>query len=138
MKDPVLAIITRLKADTAVAAVVSTRIYRMELPTSPTFPAITVNRVSNIRDLQGNNTGKYAQTRIQVTAWAATDGVADNLSELIADSLNGIANTLVSVGTGVIPVYFIGCDDAGTVPDNNMDIPVFMYHRDFIIDYSYQ
>jgi hypothetical protein len=137
MKDPVLAIITRLKADTAVAAVVSTRVYRMALPTSPVFPAITVSRVSNIRDLVGNNTGKYAQTRIQCTAWAATDGVADSLSELIADSLNGIANTLISPGTGVIPVYFIGCDDAGTVPDSNMDVPVFMYHRDFLIDYAY-
>jgi hypothetical protein len=132
MKDPVLAIITRLKADAAVAAVVSTRIYRMALPTSPTFPAITVSRVDNKRTNECHAGGHNAISRIQVTTWATTDGVADNLSELVADSLNRVTSTNLSPGVWIVSIF-----DAGTVPDNNMDIPVYMYHRDFMVKYDY-
>ena len=132
MKDPVLAIITRLKADTAVAGVVSTRIYRATLPTSPTFPAITVSRVDNKRTNECHAGGHNAISRIQVTTWATTDGVADNLSELVADSLNRVTSTNLSPGVWIVSIF-----DAGTVPDNNMDIPVYMYHRDFMVKYDY-
>jgi len=132
MKDPVLAIITRLKADTAVAGVVSTRVYRATLPTSPTFPAITVSRVDNKRTNECHAGGHNAISRIQVTTWATTDGVADNLSELVADSLNRVTSTNLSPGVWIVSIF-----DAGTVPDNNMDIPVYMYHRDFMVKYDY-
>jgi hypothetical protein len=132
MKDPVLAIITRLKADAAVAGVVSTRVYRATLPTSPTFPAITVSRVDNKRTNECHAGGHNAVSRIQVTTWASTDGVADNLSELVADSLNRVTSTNLSPGVWIVSIF-----DAGTVPDNNMDIPVYMYHRDFMVKYDY-
>jgi hypothetical protein len=131
MKDPVLAIITRLKADAAVAAFVGTRVYRMILPTSPTFPAITVSRVDAKRQNLTHNRIRVAQSRIQCTAWAATDGVADNLSECIADSLNMVTDTYMSPG-----VFVIRIDDQGAVPDDNPDIPLWMYHRDFIVQYN--
>jgi len=131
MKDPVLAIITRLKADTAVAGVVSTRVYRATLPTSPTFPTITVSRVDAKRQTLFHNRRGVGQSRIQCTAWAATDGVADNLSELIADSLNMVTDTYLAPG-----VFVIRINDQGTVPDSNPDIPVFIYHRDFIVQYN--
>jgi hypothetical protein len=131
MKDPVLAIITRLKADAAVAAFVGTRVYRMILPTSPTFPAITVSRVDAKRQNLTHNRIRVAQSRIQCTAWAATDGVADNLSECIADSLNMVTDTYMSPG-----VFVIRIDDQGAVPDNDPDIPLWMYHRDIIVQYN--
>jgi hypothetical protein len=132
MKDPVLAIITRLKADTAVAGVVSTRVYRMILPTSPVFPAITVSRVDNKRTNECHAGGHNAVSRIQVTCWASSDGVADNLSELVADSLNRVTSINLSPGVWIVSIF-----DAGTVPDNNPDIPVYMYHRDFVVKYGY-
>lgn len=132
MKDPVLAIITRLKADTAVAAVVSTRVYRAILPTNPTFPAITVSRVDNKRLIECHAGGRNAMSRIQVSSWASSDGVADNLSELVADSLNRVTSANLSPGVWIVSIF-----DAGTVPDSNPDIPVYIYHRDFLVKYGY-
>lgn len=130
MKDIVLVAITRLKADAPIAAVVSTRIYRYgSVPSNPTLPYIIVSRVSGIRTNDGH-TGmcRYQKTRIQCSTFASTDQIADNLSELIADSLNTVTSTSLSPGVYVIDIY-----DAGTVPDNNPAVPVFMYHRDFIV-----
>ena len=131
MKDVTMAVITRLKADTAVANVVGTRVYRAQLPTNPTFPAISVNRVDSKRPPRAHNRGCTAQTRIQCTAWASSDGAADNLSELIADSLNMVTDTGLTPG-----VYVIRIDDQGTVPDNNPDLGIWMVHRDFLIEHN--
>jgi hypothetical protein len=130
MKDLTLAIITRLKADTAITAVTSTRIYRAMLPASPTFPAITVSRVDAKRLNLTHNKRRIGQSRIQCTVWATSDGAADNLSELIADSLNAVDNTYMAPG-----VYVVRIDDQGTVPDTNPDLKLWLVHRDFIIQY---
>ena len=131
MKDITVAIITRLKADAVISGLVSTRVYRAILPTTPIFPAITVSRIDGKRD-NTTNTGKYATSRIQCTAWAPTDSGADALSEAIADSLNLVQNTYLAPGINVVDIA-----DAGTVPDNNPDIPLWIYHRDFMINYVY-
>ena len=138
MRDIVLAVITRLKADAAIITAVGTRVYRRNLPASPTFPAITVTRIDKIRDKQKSNTGRYADARIQCTAWAVDDGTAENLSELIADSLNRTVNTTLTAGTSWVNVTSIF--DAGGVPDENTDLvpPLYMEHRDFMIHYSYK
>ena len=138
MRDIVLAVITRLKADPAVAGVVSTRVYRHNLPANPAFPAITVTWIDKIRDNQKSNTGRYADARIQCTAWASSDGVAEDLSDMIADSLNRTVNTALSTGTATPNVYVVSIFDNGGVPDENTDIPLYMEHRDFMIKYSYK
>lgn len=134
MRDIVLAVITRLKADPAIITAVGTKVYRRNLPANPTFPAITVTRIDKIRD-GDTNTGRYAHARIQCTAWASTDGVAENLAELIADCLHRTTNTILTAGTGT--VYVVSVKDAGGVPDENTDIPLYMEHRDFTVHYDY-
>ena len=135
MKDIVLAAITALKADPAVALVVGTRVYRKNLPANPTFPAIAVSKVDDIRD-SDSNTGRSGHVRIQCTSFSKIgDGEADNLSELIGDALHGTVNTFLTAGTD--KVYVIGIEDAGVVPDVNTEIPLYLYHRDFRILYSY-
>lgn len=131
MKDLPLAIITRLKAATAVTNVTGPRIYRGKLPNNPTFPAITVSRVGAKRLNYSHNNRRIGQSRIQCTAWATSDGAADNLSELIADSLNAVDNTYMAPG-----VYVIRSDDQGTVPDVNPDLDLWLVHRDFMIQYQ--
>lgn len=131
MKDLTLAIITRLKAATAITNVTSTRIYRAKLPSNPTFPAITVSRVDAKRLNYSHNGRRLGQSRIQCTAWATSDGAADNLSELIADSLNAIDNTYLAPG-----VYVIRSDDQGAVTDMNPDLDLWLMHRDFLIQYQ--
>lgn len=132
MKDPVLAIQIRLKADTAIAGVAAARVYRVKLPENPTFPAIVISRVDTIRP-NDTATSRIARSRIQCTAYAATDTAADSLSELIADCLNGLTNTyLPSPGIYVQSIF-----DVGDTPDNNPDVGLWMVHRDFQIEYAY-
>jgi hypothetical protein len=127
MRDITLSILNRLLADTQITAVVSTRIYRAGLPKKPTLPAIVVSKVDDIRpnDTTGVN---YAVSRIQTTVFANSDGQADQISGLIADSLNALVNTLS--GVTIISVF-----DAGVRTDNNPDAAIWMYHRDFMVTY---
>ena len=136
MKDPVLAVMTALKTDAAISGVVSTRVYRVKLPASPVFPAITVSEISDISD-DDTSTSTNAHTRIQCTAWSISDGEAGYLSKLIRKSMHGITNPLLT--SGIDPVLVISCMDAGSHPDVNTDVTpeIFMYHRDFLIEYAH-
>jgi hypothetical protein len=128
MRDITLAIINRLLADTAISTAVSTRVYRAELPITPTLPAIVVSKIDDIRP---NNTSEpYGNSRIQVTVFASSDGLADDTSGKVADALNQVVNTML---TGVI---IVNIEDAGTFSDNNPDAGIWMYHRDFMVNYQ--
>jgi len=131
MKDPVLAIITRLKANIAIAAIVNTRVYRAKLPANPTFPAITVSGIFPKRLNSTHNKTRIGHIRVQCTVWAGSDGTSFNLSELIADSLDKVTDTYLSPG-----VFAIRIDDQGARPDSNPDLNLWIYHRDFIVQYN--
>ena len=127
MRDITLAIINRLLADTAVSGVVSTRVYRATLPVGPTLPAIVVSKIDDIRP---NDTWMpYGRSRIQITAFSTSDGQADDLSGMVADSLNITINTILN-GINIVAI-----EDAGTFSDNNPDAGIWMYHRDFMVNY---
>jgi hypothetical protein len=127
--DITAGIIARLKADTAVAAKVSTRVFREITSNFPGMPCIVVAKIDDLRTA-GSSTGRYSVARIQCSSYATTDAAADELSELVADALDRIKNTVI--GT----VSVIGIDDAGSVPDSDPKIPVYIYHRDFMVEYS--
>jgi len=134
MKDVILAIITRLKSDTAIEAIVDDRIYRARLPNKPTFPAVVVSRVSIKRLNETHNRTGRGQTRIQCTVLAkgdTGDSIADNLSELIADSLNMVTDTYLSPG-----VFVISISDRGARPDNDQNQNIWLYSRDFIVNHN--
>ena len=127
MRDITLSIINKLLADTLVYAKVGTRVYRAELPIDPTLPAIVVSKID---DKRPNDTSEpYGNSRIQVTIFASSDGLADDISGLVADSLNQTVNVILS---GVI---IVDIEDAGTFSDNNPDAGIWMYHRDFMVIY---
>jgi hypothetical protein len=132
MKDVTLAVITRLKADTPVANVVGARIYRKgSIPTNPVAPYIIVSKVDPIRPSTTHNRTRTGKTRIQCSVFASTDVVADNLSELVADSLNMVTDTYMAPGVFAISIF-----DQGAVPDENTAIPLYMFHRDFMITHN--
>ena len=127
MRDITLSIINKLLADTLVYAKVGTRVYRAELPSDPTLPAIVVSKID---DKRPNDTSEpYGNSRIQVSIFASSDGLADDISGLVADSLNQTVNVILS---GVI---IVDIEDAGTFGDNNPDAGIWMYHRDFMVIY---
>ena len=76
--DPVLAMITALKATTAVTAITSTKIYRTDdVPINPVPPYIIVSNVSDVAAVQ------LADSRVQCSCYAASDRVALGISNTI-------------------------------------------------------
>jgi hypothetical protein len=141
MTDLVAAIITRLKANTTicsstyVGATPNQRIYRSTFTARPTLPLIVVHRVDGVRENAITRGVRYANARIQCTAMASTDVAADALSELIADDLNGLTNTILSTGANA-GVYVVSVEDAGVVPMADPVMGTYLYHRDFTVVYD--
>lgn len=132
--DLVLAIQTRLKAEPAVTAITDMRIYRKgEVPATPGIPYIVVAEISDIAD-DDTNTSGYAHARIQCTCFATSDRVASKLSKTVRNALHRITSTVLPAGTG--NVYAVSIFDAGDGSDGNSETPLFMYYRDFAIEYS--
>ncbi len=78
---------TRLANDTAVAAVVGTRIYWVERPQLASLPAVVLQTISDPRPqhLKGNDGAR--STRVQVDCWAATYAAALTLSRKVIAAL---------------------------------------------------
>jgi len=136
--DPILAILTKLKADSTITALVSTRVYRDVMPNSPTFPSVVLTEISDISD-DDSNTDTHAHMRIQATVFSSgvASGEASSISKVIRKSLHNMVNT--SLATSGDYVYVVSCQDAGSRYDVNLDISpkIWMVHRDFLIEYSY-
>lgn len=86
------AVVAKLKATSAVTALVSTRIYLLKLPQKPTLPAIRVQLIDDpqTKHLRGPN-GMTA-ARVQVDAYQAETAVdpygsVDSISEAVNDAL---------------------------------------------------
>lgn len=84
-----------LAADTAVAAIVSTRIYPLQLPQSPTYPAITYQRISNTGT---NGNTALRESRWQISCWAQTYLGALALSAAVKALLEEYTNTVSTPG----------------------------------------
>lgn len=97
---------TWLAAQTAVAALVGTRIYAEIAPTGPTFPYVVVQRITTerLRSLSGPS-GRAAAT-FQVDCWAKTaidrDGLADTVRRAL-DGQHGIRMGTTRVGAVTVP-----------------------------------
>lgn len=141
MKDPILAVITILLADSGVAGKVGTRVYRGMFPPDPTYPAIAVSRVDKPKG-ETTSSSKQATARIQCTTATKTtevagvetpgDAEAEIISDLILQALEDQQNTLVS------GVYIVDIDDAGAVPDNSdgLSLKIWRDNHDFMINYQ--
>jgi len=73
-------LITALEGDAAVTTHVGTRIYPLVLPQKPTLPAITFQRVSNVRINSFDAGGGIDNPLLQVDSWAATRKAARDLA----------------------------------------------------------
>jgi hypothetical protein len=139
MKDSILAVQTILKADTAVKAVVGTRVYRDEdIPDAPQKPYIAVSWVDKVPE-PPTSSSTYRTDRIQCTSFdtsIVTPGAGSRvaaLSDLIGTALapDRIENTIVS-GIEISEV-----DDRGSRPDNSdaKTTKEFRDSHDFMITY---
>lgn len=68
----------RLVADATVLGLVSSRVYPLQLPQTPTYPAISYQRISNTAQ---NGSTAIRESRWQVNCWASTYAGAVSLAE---------------------------------------------------------
>lgn len=94
-----------LAADTAVVAIVSTRIYPHHIPLEAALPAITIHEISGPEDAI---TG-HGYPRFQISCWSLTFEQAQNMKKAVKDCLNrykGIAS-----GNHIKQITFMGSLD---------------------------
>jgi len=88
--------------DVDVAALVSTRVYNGILPLNPTYPAVTIQPITE----DDNNTlaslPALRWARLQIDAWAETYAGAKDLHDKIRAALNGQTYTPAGVRIGSI------------------------------------
>lgn len=82
-----------LLADSAVAALVGTRVYVGRLPQSPIYPAITLEPVSEDDNNTVASVGDLRWARIEVDAWAESFAAVNALYRAINFALNGKKGT---------------------------------------------
>jgi len=68
---------SRLTTDSGVSGIVSTRVYPVQLPQTPTLPAISYGRISNTEQA---GTTALRETRYQIDCWAASYSGAQSLA----------------------------------------------------------
>ena len=117
----------QLKADTNIATAVGTQVFRARLEPGETLPAIVVSRIDAIRPNDTNE--DYINSRVQVTVYASNDGLADDICEMVANTLNRFVNNMLG------GIYIVSMMDQGSMSDNNPEIGIWMYHRDFMVNY---
>jgi hypothetical protein len=94
-----VAILERLKADTAVSALAGARVYQLKLPQKPTLPAVRVQLISEPADLHLRGVSSLYRSRIQVDAFAHESdannpdpyGTVTELADAIDGALHGKA-----------------------------------------------
>lgn len=111
------AVVARLKADSALAALVGARVYGPRAPQGATFPYVCVQVVSSPWDTK-TRTGHEHFVRVQ----GYSDKAGGALSEA-SDLRNAVYNSLhqasfVVSGAAVIECLQNGLDDVGFEPDN--------------------
>lgn len=91
-----MAVLTRLGQVSAVTAIVSTRIYQLKLPQTPTLPAIRVQLISDPRGHHLRGPDGARRARVQVDLFVS-ESVADpygsltTLGDAVSDVLDGKA-----------------------------------------------
>lgn len=123
---PRQAVYAHLKADPDVTALVGGRVYHQTAPDGATYPLIVLNTISSVdrRDLSGV---AYVETRVQVTAMAATLAEAEAIAMVVHKSLEGFSGLMA----GALQV--IGCRVAGYVPIYQEGVGQTHYHVDIIV-----
>lgn len=86
---------TRLAAYNGISALVSTRIYPLQLPQTPTLPALTYQRISNSGQ---NGSTDLRESRWQVNCWAATYTGAVALAAQAKAALEDYSNVSATPG----------------------------------------
>lgn len=75
--------------DTAISAIVATRVYPILLPQGQTDPSIVYTRISAVGGTTMQGPDSLVESRMQVDCWASDVTTAASLANLVKERLNG-------------------------------------------------
>lgn len=90
-------LVTYLRADGPIAALVGTRVHPMILPQVATYPALAYMVVSDDRPQSHSGPTGLATPRVQIDCWGATYGAAKALERAVRAALEGYIGSMGSV-----------------------------------------
>lgn len=90
-------LVAHLKADSAVAALVGTRIYHEKLPQKPTYPALAYARTSTERQMTLSGPSSLTQVRIALDAWTHSSAEMKSLAAAVRSAVSGVTGNLGGV-----------------------------------------
>jgi hypothetical protein len=115
-----------LEFSTLAAEIGGERIHAVVLPQGVTAPSIVYNRISGLGDHSIQAPTGLAQVRMQIDAYAQTQGQADELSRLIKERLDGYSGPMGDVT--VQGVFYDTMRD-----DYQDDVKLYRVSQDFMI-----
>ena len=105
-------LVAELLADSAVSAIVSTRVHPGAIPQKGALPAIVYTRVSSLRTVDMDGPSDFVQVRLRVDCWHTSKSGVSSLADAVRLALNGIG--LASPKTlGSEPVQLVYLDTDG-------------------------
>lgn len=91
------ALYTKLSGTVAISAIVSDRIYPMKMPEDPTFPCVTYQRISSVRNQTLQGRVAYCDSIFQIDSWSKDYDVTKQIAGEIFAVLEGFRGTVSSV-----------------------------------------
>lgn len=118
---------TFLLADTAIAALVGTRMYPVQLPQGTSQASIRYQHISGQRPIASpSGPLKLSGPRVQIDAWAPTYAEAESLAELIKTRLNGYRGAM---GATTVQGAFFSDERDGWEPESKL----YFLSRDYFV-----
>lgn len=132
--DIEVALVTKLTTTTAISNLISTRMYPLRLPSTPTLPCITYKEISAPTEGTHDETSANALThaRYQLDAWAATYAGAIALGSAIFTALEGFSG-VVTKGSDTFSIQAALRVDKRS--DNDGETGLFWISQDFVLWY---
>jgi len=126
---PRQAVYAHLNADPNITALVGSRIYHQTPPLHATYPLIVINTISNV-DRRDLSAVFACDTRIQITAMAATLKEAESIAMAVRQSLEGFSGMMA----GALQV--ISCRVDNYEPIYQDEVGQTHYHVDVMITHK--
>ena len=124
------ALFYKLANDTAVKALVASRVYPVLMPQDVTLPCLTYQRISTPRLHTHDKAGGTAHPRFQITVWDDNPKDVATLANAVRTCLDGFKGT---VSTVVIQAILSDDDNDGYDPESQIfwrNLDFFIWHEE--------
>ena len=119
---PESALVSMLRANGAVAAVVGARVWPNSRPQGNAYPAITVTRISGAPEYADDGEVGLLPSRIQISCWGLTYSDAKELAVLVTAALSS-GHDVVQDGVTFIHILLDNEQDLHEFGANNAEFP---------------